>query len=187
MLNRGFSLFEMLLAIILTSVISISMVSFYSQFYAAIVRIYLQSSLEEATDHVLSSLMKDLRRAGFIANATNLRSKSAIEISDSGNCIVLRYDLTARGEWRYEPNDPQLSDVFSYRYHNNSLDYRTGIEHCGGSLPRWEKLFDPNKIKVSDFRAKQHPHYIEIRITVALKHHPLIQYQEVFYVKNYNQ
>jgi len=187
MLNRGFSLFEMLLSLALTSLIIISIVTFYPKFYLAIIQIYQQNRLEEVTHQALSGLIKDIQRAGFIANSKNVVTKPAIEINSAGNCIILRYDTTNSGKWRYYLYDPERSDVFAYRYHKNSLDAQSGINHCRSTASRWDKLFDPNEIKIINFQAKQHSNYTELNITVQLKHYPKVRYQVAYYVKNQNR
>lgn len=170
----------------MTSLIMMSIISFYPKFYVAIMRIYLQYTLENATEHALSALIKDIRRAGFIANSPSVISKSAIDINLEGNCIILRYDSAARGEWRNSPHDPPQSDIFTYRYNKQNLEYQTGAQSCNSSGNRWEKLFDPDEVVVNTLQVKKYLSYTQINITTALKHSPLIQYQEVYYVKNYN-
>ncbi|WP_392553247.1 prepilin peptidase-dependent protein [Orbus wheelerorum] len=187
MLNRGFSLFEMLLNLALTSLIIISIISFYPKFHLTIIQIYQQHRLEVVTHQALSGLIKDIRRAGFIANSQDVITKPAIEINSDGNCIILRYDTTNSGKWRYYLYDPASSDVFAYRYHKNSLDAQSGINHCRNTSTRWEKLFDPNEVKIINFQARQHSNYTELNITVQLKHFPAIRYQTTNYVKNSNR
>ncbi|WP_392559499.1 prepilin-type N-terminal cleavage/methylation domain-containing protein [Orbus mooreae] len=186
MLSHGFSLFEMLIALVIATLIMGSIMNFYPQFHTTIMRIYLQNTLQEATEQALSGLIKDIHRAGFIANSPHLISHSAIEINAAGNCIVLRYDLTSSGQWRKFAYDPQQSDIFTYRYSKSSFDYQTGVEHCNSTATRWEKLFDPNEITVKRFKAVLNPNYVTLSITTALKHNPLIQYDVTYYVKKYN-
>ncbi|WP_392562755.1 prepilin peptidase-dependent protein [Orbus sturtevantii] len=186
MLNRGFSLFEMLLSLALTSLIMLSIVAFYPKFNLAIIKIYQQNRLEEATNQALYGLIKDIRRAGFIANSKTNITKPAIEINSTGDCIILRYDATSSGKWRYDLSNPQRSDVFAYRYYKNSLDAQSGINNCHSTQTRWDKLFDPNEIDIIHFQAKQYLHYTELNIAVQLKHYPTARYQAVYYVKNQN-
>ena len=61
---------------------------------------YQQYRLEESVNQVLSGLIKDIKRAGFIANQLTNLTKSPIVISNDKQCIMIRYDLYRRGEWR---------------------------------------------------------------------------------------
>lgn len=184
---RGFSLFEMLIALLINSIIIVSIISFYPQLHTAIMRVYLTNLLEEITEQTLAGLIKDLRRAGFIANSLTTVSKKAIEINAAGNCLILRYDVTGRGEWRDLPYDQQNSDIFTYRYNKHNLEYQPSFANCNNTAMRWEKLFDPNEVYVNQFQLKQYPLYTRIDISLQLKHYPFIQYQTTHYVKHYNR
>lgn len=185
MLNRGFSLLEMLLALVLTSIIVISAMSFYPKFQMSIMRIYQQNRLEETTHQAITGLIKDIKRAGFIAGNPDNITQNAIEINPAKNCIILRYDAESTGKWRYNPQDPKTSDIFAYRYKNSNVEYQTGIIHCDGS--GWEKLFDSAEVKITRLQFKQYNHYIAVELMVSLRAHSTITYHLIQYVKHENR
>lgn len=187
MLNKGFSLFEMLLALVITSLLIICITRFYSQFHIEVSLKLQRDRLEEATHQALSGLIKDIKRAGYIANSPATIVQPAIEIDSSGTCIIIRYDSVSSGRWRYEMHEPQLSDVFAYRYTKHNLESQTGVLNCKSSSTRWEKLFDPNEIIITKFKLKKQLYYTELHIAVVSKRTSAINYQVNYYIKNENR
>lgn len=186
MLDRGFSLVEMLLALILSSMLIINIVTFYSQYHVNVIRIYQKNRLEESVNQTLIGLTKDIKRAGFLAKVDILTNygERPIEINKANDCIIIRYDFTGIGKWRNNETKPKDSDIFAYRYKNNNLEYQTGITHCQGT--GWEKLFDSREIKLTFFKIKQHPHFIEVSLSATLKKYVSITYSLTKYVKTEN-
>ncbi|GAA5105387.1 prepilin peptidase-dependent protein [Orbus sasakiae] len=186
MLNRGFTLLEMLLVLIMIAMITSSIMAFYPRWHFSLIAEFQKNHLRQATTQALSGLIKDIKRAGFIANIPSTVRQSAIDINTMGNCIIIRYDANSRGNWHYDPINPQLSDIFAYRYVKHNLESQTGVEHCKNTASRWEKLFDPNEIILTDFNVSQHNHYIKLRLSVSLKYHTKIDYHVMLYIKNEN-
>lgn len=185
MLIRGFSLLEMLFALALTSMLIMGIMTFYPKFQLNIIRIYHQNRLEETVNQGLSGVIKDIKRAGFIANELSSITEPAININLSKNCIIIRYDSNRTGKWRNDRVNPKNSDIFVYRYYKNNLEYQTGSTNCKGS--GWEKLFDANEVKLDAFQIKQYRHYVEIKLTASLKKYSTINYSVTQYVKTENQ
>lgn len=185
MLIRGFSLLEMLFSLLLTSMLLMSLMTFYPKFQLDILKLYQQNRLEDSVNQALSGLIKDIKRAGFIADTLDKVAGRAIEINSLNNCIIIRYDSSITGMWRNNIRDPKNSDIFVYRFYKNNLEYQVGVNHCKGT--GWEKLFDNNEVKVHSLYIKQHNHYIVINMTASLKKHSSISYSVVRYVKTENQ
>lgn len=184
MLKAGFSLIEMLLAIILTSILMIVIMAFYPKMQVDSLIFYQQYRLEESVNQVLSGLIKDIKRAGFIANQLTNLTKSPIVISNDKQCIMIRYDLYRRGEWREDKYNKNDSDIFVYRYYQKNIVYRLGIPNCKGQ--DWERLFDSNEIEVTRFKILFYSHFVAIDLSVRLKSNNFITYSTTHYVKTEN-
>ena len=87
--QNGFSLFEMLLSISISSLIFIGTSSFYSKLQSALLQQNLNIHLQKNIHQGLASIAKDLKRAGFIANQPEKMKKLAIEINTLANCLVV--------------------------------------------------------------------------------------------------
>ena len=166
MLSKGFSLVELLFALAISSLLMFGAMSFYPALQQDVLLIYQQNRMQETVNQAFAGLIKDVKRAGFIANDPALITEQSIEISAKNDCIITRYDAESTGKWRYFPLDSKNSDIFAYRYNKNNLEYRVGVPNCIGT--GWEKLFDPDEIKVMQFSVEQHVGYIELNISTAL-------------------
>lgn len=180
----GFSLLEMLISIILSSLIIIGCNSFYVQLQTNIMQYNQKIQLRNTIHQTLIGVTKDIRRAGFIANDPMKMTTKALEINSQQNCIIIRYDNEIRNDWIYDPFYKKSSDIFAYRYHKNNLEYKTGTLDCQGS--NWEKLFDPSKFKITRFVIKQRTNSIEILLAAELINNKQINYQITKIVKNEN-
>ncbi|MDF7666267.1 prepilin peptidase-dependent protein [Orbaceae bacterium ESL0727] len=180
----GYSLFEMLISLALSSIIMITTSSFYPLLQTEILHNYQQFRLEQSVQHAMVGLMKDLRRAGFIANHPEKMTAKAIVINQQQDCILIRYDSEIRGDWIYQPINSQDADLFAYRYNKNSVEYKVGAVNCSGN--NWEKLLDTNEIRVTHFKIKQHHNTFVIDLNAELKHKPHINYQFTRIIKYEN-
>lgn len=147
--QAGFTLIEILLAMIIGSIITLGLSS-------TLVTLHKQSSilfqlyrLEQALGQALMGLEKDLRRAGF--NGGNRLNHpvviSAYPDSMVKSCVIIRYDLNRNGTIE-EVND-QDSELFGYRLVKQALEQQRGVNSCLGN--GWEKLLDPAEITVTHF------------------------------------
>lgn len=180
----GFSLLEMLMSIALSSVVIIGCTSFYAQLQTNIMQYYQRINLQKNVDSAMIGLTKDIKRAGFIANDPSKIKMKALEINHQQNCIIIRYDSEIRHDWVYNPIYKNNSDVFTYRYRKNNLEYKTGAVNCQGA--NWEKLFDPTEFKVTRFVIKQRTNSIEILLAAELLNNKKINYQVTKIIKNEN-
>ena len=180
----GFSLLEMLISITLTSLIVIGVTSFYYQLQQNTLHYYQITHLQQAVEQALVGLSKDIKRAGFIADDLNKMKNNALEIVRSQNCIIIRYDSEIRHDWVYDQWNLNNSDIFTYRFKNNNVEYRTGAVNCKET--KWEKLFDPAEIKITKFDIKQKKNTIELSIGAELKKQKHVKYQVTKIIKNEN-
>ncbi|XKM12601.1 prepilin peptidase-dependent protein [Orbaceae bacterium ac157xtp] len=184
MLNYGFSLLEMLFTLLISSIILFAGLTFYPSFQLSITHVYQTYRVSEVIDQTMNSIIKDIKRAGFIANDPTTNTIKSYEINAKNNCIIIRYDSNSNGHWILESDDPQYVDVFAYRFNQNNLEYKTGANKCSGSA--WEKLFDPKEIKINQFYINQIDNIFTITISASLKNKPSINYQQTYRVKNEN-
>lgn len=158
--------------------------AFYPKFQADNIAFYQQYRLQQTVRQALSGLIKDIKRAGFLASNLKNITQSALVIDDDNQCIIIRYDLARIGNWRDNKHNLRVSDVFVYRYLQKNIVYRLGIADCYGQ--GWEKLFDNNEVNVSQFNIYQHPHYVEIQVTAHLTGNDSIVESKIHYVKTEN-
>ena len=180
----GFSLLEMLISITLTSMIIISATSFYYQLQQNTLHYYQITRLQQAVEQALIGLSKDIKRAGFIADDPHKMKNNALEIVNAQNCMIIRYDSEIRHDWVYDPWNLNNSDIFTYRFKNNNVEYKTGAVNCKET--KWEKLFDPAEIKVTKFDIKQKNNTIELSIGAEMKKQKHVKYQVTKIIKNEN-
>ncbi|OCG15288.1 hypothetical protein A9G29_09500 [Gilliamella sp. Fer2-1] len=180
----GYSLLEMLIGLVLSSLIVIGMTAFYVKLQTNIMQYYQKIRLQQAIDFGLAGLKKDIKRAGFIANDPKKMTDKAIEIKERAKCIILRYDSEIRNSWVWNRANPTKSDVFTYRYKENNIAYRTGSLDCFGS--KWENLFDSNEIKITHFAIRQLPNAISLSINAELRKNKQIKYYVTEIIKNEN-
>ncbi|KFA59624.1 hypothetical protein A9G34_08040 [Gilliamella sp. Choc4-2] len=182
--TSGFSLLEMLISVMLSSLIIIGSASFYSQLQINSQKYYQMMHLQQTINHALSGLSKDIKRAGFIANHPTSTKVKAIEINQQQNCIIIRYDSKSRHEWVYDSIHLNNSDIFTFRYYKNNLEYKTGAIDCQGT--NWQRIFDPAEIRITKFLIKQQTHTIKIFLAAELKKHEQIKYEITKIIKNEN-
>lgn len=180
----GFSLLEMLIGIVLSSLIVIGCSSFYVQLQTNIIQYSQTIQLRNNVHQALVGLAKDIRRAGFIANDPAKMTAKALDINAQQNCVIIRYDSEIRNDWIYNLSNKKASDIFAYRYHKNNLEYKVAALDCQD--PNWEKLFDPAKYKVTHFVIKPINNGIEISLAAELIKNKHINYQVIKIVKNEN-
>ncbi|SCC10190.1 prepilin peptidase-dependent protein [Gilliamella intestini] len=183
--TAGYSLFEMLISIVLSSLIIMGMTSFYIQLQTNNMQYYQKTRLQQAIDLGLAGMKKDIKRAGFIANDPKKITTKAIEVNEKMKCIILRYDSEIRNSWVWNEFNPTKSDVFTYRYKGNNIAYRTGSLNCLGN--KWENVFDSNEIKITYFQIKQLHDTIELSIAAELRKNKQIKYYTTEIIKNENR
>lgn len=184
MLEKGFSLLEMLLALMLSSLILIGAISFFPTLQMQLLQTYHLYRLEQAMRSGISGLVKDIRRAGFIMADIRPTAVSPLVINSAKNCIIIRYDLDRSGIWEYYSGDAKNSDIFVYRFNKNNLEYRTGVPSCTGT--GWEKIFDPAEVKVTQFSLEQSAYYLTIIMQTVMKKNSTLMKSLVQVVKHEN-
>lgn len=152
LINRGFTLPEMLLALSLSSLIMLSAAQWYP-----ILRNQSQNSaqyfrLEQLLSAVVSGIEKDVRRAGFCAGECQGTPISLGNYpgESPNSCLNVSYDLNRNGVWDGETM--QEEESFGYRLRAGALEIQSGAHNCHGD--RWEKLFDPQEVTLTHFHVQ---------------------------------
>ncbi|MBK5144603.1 prepilin peptidase-dependent protein [Budviciaceae bacterium BWR-B9] len=148
----GFSLAEMLMAMLIGSMMIVSVAAMYPALQRQSLTLYRLYRLEQSMEQVLMAIAKDLRRAGFLFKNGNARVSDAIVISQhaqsaTGSCLIIRYDLNHNGV--IDSVDSATAEHFAYRWLNNSIEQHRSAKDCHGN--GWERLFDPAEIVITHF------------------------------------
>jgi len=165
MLNKtfGVTLIEMLIALAISSIILVGVVSFYAFATHNSKKSLEIMRLDQELYLVMDVMEKDLRRAGYWSNAqtdigtgniTNPFMQAETDIQINNSCILFSYDKNNDGAL------PDLGDAnderYGFRLSNNIIQYRvsSGNFSCDNDTG-WVDLTDPNVINVSNLSFTQ--------------------------------
>ncbi|MDR0805870.1 MAG: prepilin peptidase-dependent protein [Enterobacteriaceae bacterium] len=148
----GFSLIEMLLAMLLISMMMVGAAAMYPELQRQSMNLYRLYRLEQAMRQVLLTLEKDMRRAGFLFNDEKNQMENPVRLSAhpqsaANSCIIIQYDLNHNGT--IDPTESANAEQFAYRWLNGAIEQARGVDNCNGS--GWEKLLDPAEIVITQF------------------------------------
>jgi len=153
--KKGFTLIELLLALSFGSFIILSSAKIYPHFRYQTKFLQESFRLDQAMRQLMFSIEKDLRRAGFCNGQCPgmiLRiGQYPGEMKNS--CIILSFDLNKNG--KLEGEQHRESEYFGYRLRKGVLEIQRGQLHCSGH--GWEKISDPQEIKITHFSITQLP------------------------------
>ncbi|MFE8117559.1 prepilin peptidase-dependent protein [Brenneria goodwinii] len=153
--QRGFTLPEILLALSLGSLIMLSAAQLYPLLRTQSQKSAQYFRLEQLFSQVAFGIEKDLRRAGFCAGECQGKAISignyAGEMAQS--CLNVSYDLNCNGRW--DGGGQQEGESFGYRLRAGALEIQSGEHSCQGQGDRWEKLFDPQEVTLTQFRLQR--------------------------------
>ncbi|CNE85702.1 prepilin peptidase-dependent protein [Yersinia nurmii] len=155
----GFSLPEMMVALILGSMMVLSSVNIYPQLRQRLTAVYQHYRLELSMQRVISIIEKDLRRAGFCNGFCQGRRLFLGQYSGekANSCVIVAYDLNRNGLW--EGGKHKHSEYFGYRLRKNQLESARGETDCQSS--GWERLFDATEVFITGFDVQRE--YIPLR------------------------
>ncbi|GKX63535.1 prepilin peptidase-dependent protein [Pragia fontium] len=148
----GFSLPEMLLAMLFSSMMMVSVAAMYPELQRQSMSLYRLYRLEQSMRQVLLMVEKDMRRAGFLLGDGNGKESNGIRLSahtqsEPNSCMIVQYDLNHNGV--IDPPESAMAEQFAYRWLNGTVEQARGTENCHGS--GWEKLLDPAEIVITQF------------------------------------
>ncbi|WGL98794.1 prepilin peptidase-dependent protein [Arsenophonus sp. aPb] len=186
--QQGFSLIEVLISLIISSIVFLAIITLYPILTQQIHRLYQTYHLDIVARQFLLMLEKDARRSGYcfgecVGVALKISEKSG---EAEHSCIRLIYDYNLDGKW--EKAKDETSDFFIYRMHRGMLEiHRSGID-CEGQ--GWINLFDPKQIVVSQFALKEvtmgNKRFLTVYLSLFPRTYPdlLREYKLKIYLRN---
>ncbi|PHM66511.1 peptidase [Xenorhabdus stockiae] len=168
--QSGFSLLEVLVAMLVGSVIFIAMAKTYPVLSSQILDLYRQYRLHYLVNRVVHMMEKDLRRAGYCLNRKQCKGEPLViqnkQAESINSCFIIAFDLNLNNRW--EEPEHAASEFFGYRLNNRILEWKRGAVNCQDN--GWERLFDPKEVNIDKFHLEQSrsPHGV-IFITLSIK------------------
>lgn len=161
MKNRGFTLIETLLAMMIGGLLMLGAARTLPLLQQQNLRLQMRVLLNEELQQMMQTLEKAMRRAGYChgrCTGSGLRI-----VGPTGGCLLLRWDENSQGSWGRSGQD--AGDYYGFRLRGSNLEMQRGVDRCDGS--GWEKLNDPQRIAIEHFEVNRH----EQRVRVALAAH----------------
>lgn len=148
----GFTFVEMLIAMLLSSVMMVSIAAMYPTLQHQSQSLYRLYRLEQSLRQVLRTIEKDMKRAGFSYSPEGIPGNRGVKIgaypqSAKNSCVLIMYDLNHIGTTNSSNLDN--AEQFGYRWAYGSIEQYHGATDCGGA--GWDKLLDPSEIVVTKF------------------------------------
>ncbi|PHM72135.1 prepilin peptidase-dependent protein [Xenorhabdus kozodoii] len=180
--QAGFSLLEIMVALLISSVIFVAMTKTYPVLSSQTLDLYRKYRLHYLVNRTTYLMEKEIRRAGYCrerkqceGNPFIINSKNR-EVADS--CFIVAFDLNLNNQW--EKPDHIESEFFGYRLNNRALEWKRGAEDCQES--GWERLFDPKEIVIDTFhleksRAKDDMIFVTLSIGAHWLKSPSVVYR----------
>ena len=159
--HHGFTLGEMLLALLISSGIFLGAARFFPQLVQNSQRLQQQNVLARDVHQLLLLLEKYIRRAGYCE--TFPCAGPAVMLSTEGRCLIVR--LQTR---RYVPGGVSGSlqnDSYGFRWRGMRLETMRGVTTCEG--PGWEGLNDPSSLQITQLRFLREQARLAVDITAS--------------------
>lgn len=163
---QGFTLFEILIAMAIGSLLLIGAARTLPLLQAQNLRLLMQAQLHEELQQMMQTLEKAVRRAGY-CNGTCQGKGLRIGRAD-GSCLLVRWDENSNGRWEGTGRDD--SDFYGYRLRAKSLEMQRGVDNCEGS--GWERLNDPRLMGISAFRLELRQRQVLVTLSGFAKARP---------------
>lgn len=142
--SRGFTLFEMLVAMSLSSILMLGTMRLLPALQRAVLNQSQLSLAREDLWQLAWGIGKQLQRAGYCHGSC---SGQALEIRDSGHCVIVQWDANHNGKW--ESAAAAEPEQMGYRLRDKSIEIQRGATQCAGK--GWERLTDPTQFLVESF------------------------------------
>lgn len=156
----GVTLIEMLVALVVGSIVLVSLTSFYVFVAHHSKRSLEIMRLDQELYLTMDIMSHDIRRAGYWANAQNdigtgastnsfMQTDTDLQVSSNNDCILFSYDDNSDGAL---PDLGAVNDKrYGFRLNGNVIQYRvvSGSFACD-STSGWEDLTDSNIINVTN-------------------------------------
>ncbi|WP_237386463.1 prepilin peptidase-dependent protein [Xenorhabdus sp. Sc-CR9] len=149
--QTGFSLLEVLVAMLIGSVILVAMTKTYPILSGQILDLYRKYRLHYLVTRTAYLMEKDIRRAGYCRDRKQCEGEPLIiknkNTESVNSCIIVAFDLNLNDRW--EKPEHIESEFFGYRLNNRALEWKRGAGDCQEN--GWERLFDLREIGIDTF------------------------------------
>ncbi len=135
MIQRGFTLPELLIAIALSSLIGLGVTRLLPMLYLTTLNEVRRQWQQEDLWRLAFTLGKAIQRAGYCRRQC---AQPGLWLTEQGRCL--------RVQW-------QGGGVQGFRLRNNALETLSGAADCAGKS--WEKMTEPAQLKIMDFRVSR--------------------------------
>lgn len=164
-ISAGFTLGEMLLALLFTGIIFLAAGQFFPQLFQQSRRLQQQQQLAQEIHQLILVLEKSLRRAGYCQQAPCVAPP--VTISQDGHCLIVRVQ-----ERRFisagQPGGIH-NESYGYRWREGQIETQRSVSDCDGS--GWERLTDPATLQVDELTFIQQPPRMGIILRVSAGPH----------------
>ncbi|MEW7000467.1 prepilin peptidase-dependent protein [Serratia ureilytica] len=147
-LERGFTLPEVMLALVFGSVIALGAAKTYPLLRQQSVVVSQHFRLESTLRQLAFGIERSAPRrfcAGQCAGRPLLIGQASGEAA--GSCVIVAYDIARSGQWLASGED---AGYFGYRLRNGGLEGQRGVSQCDGG--GWERLLDYDEVRIERFR-----------------------------------
>lgn len=140
---RGFTLPEVLLALLLSGLLFTGALRVLPTFYQ--VAAGTADKLAAARDlaQLGNAVIQRLRRAGYCAGTCDGR---ALTINSQRHCVVIVWDKNHNGHW-------EAAEYSAIRLREGALEIRRGVRECDGK--GWERLSAPNVLTIERWELRR--------------------------------
>lgn len=142
--TAGFTLGEMLLALLLSGMIFLAAGKFFPQLFQQSRRLQQHQQLAQEVHQLMLVLEKSLRRAGYCQQAPCI--VPTITISQDGHCLILRWQ--ERRSVSASQAGGIYNESYGYRWRDGQIETQRSVVGCQGS--GWERLTDPATLQVDE-------------------------------------
>lgn len=150
--QKGISIIEVLIALIITTIVTAATLSLFSNALDTSRQLTGTAKLDQLLNNTVEIIARDIQRAGYNTNATTSATNpffsgtDDVSVGGSSDCVTFSYQVDAT-------TSPTTSvNRFGYRLSGGAVQYRTsaaGANPCAAS--GWENVTDPNIITISAF------------------------------------
>ncbi|WP_413699848.1 prepilin-type N-terminal cleavage/methylation domain-containing protein [Psychromonas sp. KJ10-10] len=149
-LMNGFSLIELLIALLLSSILLAMVIGLYVTGVTSGSKSLKYSRLRTDIQSLVTMIEKDVRRAGFGGSdyLVGISANKSIDINSAKNCIVYYYNHN-------QSSSLEHSNKMAISLKNNAIKFKTGVgkvaEDVCSATSGWKGLSDDKFISISQF------------------------------------
>lgn len=159
--QRGFSLAEMLVALLLCSLMFVTAARFFPWLVSRSIQLQQQIVQAQEVRQLVMTLQKYLRRAGYCEQSPC--AGPAVTLSSTGECLLIR--LQSRRYVAGGVSGPLINDSYGFRLNNAQIEAQRGAESCDSK--GWESLNDPQRLPVNALHFQRQGDLLRVDISAG--------------------